>query len=201
MCRCLPYGGESLNSDQPHAETSDSLPFDLVRIVEAFERHDVAYIAIGGISGMLHGAVNYVTQDVDMMVRAVDENLARVIAALNDLGVDTDHELAIAELRQNTRWTTEAGPLDILLTAIGPHESEITFTDLTPGTQLFEITQGLLVRAASLNDVIRMKEAADRLKDHLALPELRRLRGDAHPERQRDEDLFAEFNIEEGLDD
>ena len=42
-----------------------------------------------------------------------------------------------------------------------------------------------------------MKEAADRIKDHLALPELRRLRGDAHPERSRDIDPFEDYPIDD----
>jgi hypothetical protein len=45
-----------------------------------------------------------------------------------------------------------------------------------------------------------MKEAADRRKDHLALPELRRLRRDRYPELGARDDPF-EFNIEDGADD
>jgi hypothetical protein len=41
-----------------------------------------------------------------------------------------------------------------------------------------------------------MKEAADRMKDHQALPELRRLRGDAHPEFPRGFDPFKDFPID-----
>jgi hypothetical protein len=59
----------------------------------------------------------------------------------------------------------------------------------------FEVEKGLLVRTASLDDVIRMKEAADRMKDHEALPELRRLRGDPHPEFPRGFDPFKDFPI------
>jgi hypothetical protein len=43
-----------------------------------------------------------------------------------------------------------------------------------------------------------MKEAADRFKDQQALPELRRLRGDQHPDQPRDHDPFADFDIEYG---
>ena len=49
---------------------------------------------------------------------------------------------------------------------------------------------------ALLDDVIRMKEATYRGKDHLAMPELRRLRGDLNPERSRDVDPFADYDIE-----
>lgn len=175
-------------------------PFDLVRIVEVFNRHGVAYIAIGGVSGMLHGAIHYVTQDVDMMVQASHENLQRIVTALLELGVDIDRELVVDDLSVNTQWRTPSGPIDILLTAIGPNETEITFRELNRSSQLFEVARGVLVPTASLDDVIRMKEAADRVKDHLALPELRRLRGDRHPDRSRDVDPFEQYPIDDDLD-
>ena len=53
-----------------------------------FNRHGVVYVAIGGVSGMLHGAINHVTHDVDMMVRARYEKMERIVTALTELGVD-----------------------------------------------------------------------------------------------------------------
>ena len=174
----------------------EAQPFDLPRIVEVFNRHGVAYIAIGGVSGMLHGAIHYVTQDVDMMVRAGNDNMERIVAALTELGVDVEGPIDLNDLALNTQWRTQSGPIDILLSAVGPNETEITFRELDLSSQLFEVARGVLVPTASLDDVIRMKEAADRVKDHLALPELRRLRGDRYPERSRDVDPFANYDIE-----
>jgi hypothetical protein len=175
-------------------------PFDLVRIVEVFNRHGVAYIAIGGVSGMLHGAIHYVTQDVDVMVQGNRENLERIVAALLELGVTIDRELGVDDLAVNTQWHTPSGPIDVLLSAVGPNETEITFRELDRSSQLFEVARGVLVPTASLDDVIQMKEAADRVKDHLALPELRRIRGDAHPERPRHVDPFEQYPIDDDLD-
>lgn len=175
-------------------------PFDLARIVEVFNRHGVVYIAIGGVSGMLHGAVYYVTQDVDLMVQSNLANLTRIVAALVELGADIDCDLIAEDLLANTQWQTMSGPIDILVTAAGPNETEITFRELDLSSQLFEVAKGLLVPAASLDDVIRMKEAADRVKDHLALPELRRLRGDAHPERSRHIDPFPDFKLDDDIE-
>jgi sugar phosphate isomerase/epimerase len=175
-------------------EPADPL-FDLARMVEVFNRHGVSYIAIGGVSGFLHGMVDYVTQDVDMMVRSSLENLERIISALAELGADVA-AVTVGDLEINTQWETQSGPLDILLTAVGPNETVITFADLDRYAQAIEVEKGLLVRTASLDDVIRMKEAADRMKDHQALPELRRLRGDAHPEFPRGFDPFKDFPIE-----
>ena len=176
---------------------NDAQPFDLARIVEVFNRHGVSYIAIGGISGMLHGAIHYVTQDVDMMVRAGNDNMERIVAALTELGVDVEGPIDPNDLALNTQWRTQSGPIDILLSAVGPNETGITFRELDLSSQLFEVAKGVLVPTASLDDVIRMKEAADRVKDHLALPELRRLRGDRNPERSRDVDPFAEYDIDD----
>jgi predicted nucleotidyltransferase len=178
------------------AEDEPQVPlFDLARMVKVFNRYDVSYIAIGGVSGFLHGMVDYVTQDVDMMVRSNRENLERILSALTELGVDVS-TAATSDLEVNTQWETSSGPLDLLITAVGPNESVITFSDLDRYAEAIEIEKGLLVRTASLDDVIRMKEAADRRKDHQALPELRRLRGDAHPDFPRGFDPFKDFPIE-----
>jgi sugar phosphate isomerase/epimerase len=170
-------------------------PFDLAQLVEVFNRHGVSYIAIGGVSGFLHGMVDYVTQDVDMMVRSSRENRERIISALAELGADVT-AVTVGDLEINTQWETQSGPLDILLTAVGPNETVITFPDLDRYAEAIEVEKGLLVRTASLDDVIRMKEAADRMKDHQALPELRRLRGDAHPGFPRGFDPFKDFPID-----
>jgi hypothetical protein len=101
-----------------------SPPFDLPRIIEAFNRHGVSYITIGGVSGFLHGMVHYVTQDVDMMVHSSRENAQRILSALSELGADVDG-LTIGDVAANTQWDTPSGPIDILLTALGPNETVI----------------------------------------------------------------------------
>lgn len=74
------------------------------------------------------------------------------------------------------------------------------YSDIALRAEVFEVgDNGVTVTAAALDDLIRMKEAADRFKDHLALPELRRLRGDAHPDRATQPDPFH-FDIEYGAD-
>lgn len=62
------------------------------------------------------------------------------------------------------------------MTALGPNETAITFSELDRYSEVIEIENDLLVPIASLDDVIRMKEVADRVKDHQALPESRQLR-------------------------
>jgi hypothetical protein len=172
-------------------------PFDLGRIVEVFNRHGISYVAIGGVSGLLHGAVEHVTQDVDVMVASTRQNLQLIIEALTELGAEFDGEPKVEDFTSSTRWRTPSGLIDVMLTALGPNQTVITFQELDRYSELIEVAHGILVPTASLDDVIRMKEAADRVKDHLVLPELRRLRGDAHPERSRDVDPFEDFPFDD----
>ena len=122
--------------------------FDLTRIVEVFNRHGVAYLAVGGISGMLHGAVHYVTQDVDLMVRDSNENLERIVGALVELDVDVDGEVGVSDLLVNTQWRTPSGPIDILISAVGPNETAITFLELDRYSRVVEVAKGILVSVA-----------------------------------------------------
>ena len=178
-------------------------PFHLVRVGEVMARHEVHYVLIGGVSGMLHGMAEYQTKDVDLLVQDDVENRSRLAAALTELHavpVRTDDRRAITGddfVKGGTQWETDAGPVDILVSATGPGETIFVYADIVRSAEYFELEGGSRVLAASLDDLIRMKEAADRHKDHQALPELRRLRGDAHPERPTGYDPFGDFDIED----
>lgn len=77
---------EHVSSD---AETADKRePFDLERIASAMARHQVNCVLIGGASGTFHGMTEYVTRDVDFLVRSDRENRERLAAALRELCVD-----------------------------------------------------------------------------------------------------------------
>lgn len=175
-------------------------PFDLVRIAQALERHGVLYVTIGGACGLLHGATEYLTQDVDVLARSDEENRRRLAGALTELGARIDGVITADDLVGNSQWDTDAGPIDVLITATGPGETIFMYADVQPRSIVFTLGGGQTITAASLDDVIRMKEATDRFKDHQALPELRRLRGDQHPDRPNRPDPFADFDIEYGAD-
>jgi hypothetical protein len=180
--------------------TPSDRPFDLTRIAEVLERHKVLYVTIGGACGLLHGAADYLTRDVDVMARSDEDNRHRLAAALTELGARVDGVITAEDLVGNTQWDTDAGPLDVLITATGPNETFLMYADIQPRSIVFTLGGGQTITAASLDDVIRMKDATDRFKDHQALPELRRLRGDQHPDQPRVHDAFADFDIEYGAD-
>ncbi len=161
-----------------------SANFDPERMLSALSEGGVRFILIGGMAAVLHGDVG-VTVDIDVVPERTDENLERLAEALRGLGarIRADGEpegLAFdcsAEFFRNpppesiVNMTTEAGDLDVTFCPSGTSG----FTDLQRDAIDIEAADRLHVLVASLEDVIRSKEAAGREKDRLALPRLRRL--------------------------
>jgi hypothetical protein len=156
------------------------MPFDPEEILRVLEAHGVDYIVIGGLAATIHGSA-HVTTDVDITPSRSRENLARLSAALKDLGarirvatvpdgIPFDHDAESLERIQILNLTTRAGDLDISFTPSGTEG----FADLRRNAQIVDL-DGLRIRVASLADVVRSKEAAGRPKDFLTLPTLRRL--------------------------
>ena len=181
-------------------------PFTLVTVTTTMARHGVRYVLVGGVSGMLHGMTEYRTKDIDLLIMDEAANRERLALAMNELRA---HPLRSSDQRRitgddftvgSTQWSTDAGDVDILISATGPNETFVVYADIERAEEYIELVDGQRVPVASLADLIRMKEAADRHKDHLALPELRRLRGDADPRQSTGYDPFGTFDIEDGAD-
>ncbi len=161
-----------------------SQEFDPERMLGALADRGVRFILIGGMAAVLHGDVG-VTVDIDVVPERSDENLKRLARALRDLGARIRSEgepegLAFdcsAEFFRNlppdsiVNMTTESGDLDVTFCPSGTSG----FADLKRDAIDIQATDRLHILVASLEDVIRSKEAAGREKDRLALPRLRRL--------------------------
>lgn len=160
--------------------TSETV-FDPQRILAALVARGVDFVIIGGVAAVLHGAA-YVTVDLDVCPSTDHQNLDRLSAALEDLdarirvegvpeGFAFSHDGAA--LGRATIWNlqTNAGDLDL---AISP--SAVGGFEALAGNASQQDLGGLHVLVASLDDIIRSKRAANRPKDHLALPQLERLR-------------------------
>jgi hypothetical protein len=149
-------------------------------ILEVLARHGVRYVLIGGYAGVIHGSP-YLTTDVDVVPDAEPENLERLSSALAELdarvwtpsepnGVPFDHDAASLAAVRIWNLVTDFGRLDISFEPSGTSG----YRDVARDAVHLEIL-GIGVDVASLADVIRSKEAADREKDRLVLPVLRRL--------------------------
>lgn len=163
---------------------------DVGRILETLDRHRVEYLIVGGIAAAMHGATRP-TSDFDCLPSRDGENLRRLASALNELGArfrvggmtdDESKDLGVVVddvllgRAQQTTWRTDAGDLDVL-TDVSYPGTRAGFEQLAGEAVRLQIGS-TTVRFIRLEDLIASKEAADRPKDHEALPELRRLRDD-----------------------
>ena len=137
---------------------------DLFGLLDALARHGVDYVLVGGMAARVYGASRQ-TADLDILARDMDDNMDRLAAALNELGAR--HELRA----MNTRWETDAGPVDVIVTAQGPAGSTINWRTLDKGAQTI-VHDGHQLRIAALEDLIVMKLSVGRPHDIAVAEEL-----------------------------
>jgi hypothetical protein len=149
--------------------------FDPLRALRTFNDRQVKYVVIGGYASSILGAP-IITNDIDVCYERTPENMERLAGALRELhatlrvaGVDEDRPFILdgRTLAAGDSFTfrSDAGDLDILGTPSGTGG----FRDLDAGATSYDLGEGLIVRVVSLDDLIRMKEAASRPKDQAHL--------------------------------
>ncbi len=154
-------------------------PFSPVELLKVLVEHGVDFILIGGLGAVVHGSP-YATVDVDIVPRQDRPNLNSLSAALRALGArvyvsstETDRfEHDGASLADASVWNlaTTFGGLDITFIPAGT----TGYSDLAERAEAIDIG-GVVVTVAALEDIVRSKEAANREKDRVVLPALRRL--------------------------
>jgi hypothetical protein len=159
---------------------SDPAPFDPERIVRALAGHDVAYVLIGALAARLQGFPR-LTADAGITPDRSRDNLVRLAAALEELearvytegvpeGLPFDCSAETLDRADLWNLVTFAGRLDIAFVPAGTEGYE----DLARGAIRFEVF-GVDLLAASLADIVRSKEAADRPQDRQDVVVLREI--------------------------
>lgn len=144
---------------------------DIEGLLRSLNAHSVDYVLIGATAFPVHGYAR-ATLDVDVFIRPTPENAQRVRRALGAFGYDlesvTDEELLTRKLliRQY-----------LVETDIHPFVKGVCFDEVW-ARRVQDRIGDTPASFASLDDLIRMKEAAGRPKDLEDLRVLRRLRGD-----------------------
>jgi len=153
------------------------LPYDAAAIIGAFRKHGVRFVIIGGVAAIAQGSP-LPTEDIDVTPDPAPDNLEALAAALVELKAELRMPDASVPfpvdakiLAGNSVWTlsTSAGALDLVFQPAGTAGYE----DLRRGAFEVDFGSGRTAAVASLLDVIRMKETANRLKDRAQLPALR----------------------------
>lgn len=166
------------------------MPFEPLPIIRALRDHGVDFVVIGGYAAFLHSSP-FLTSDVDITPEQSAENLDRLSAALKSLGArvrtaaDPDglpFAHTGASLGDVGVWSlvTDHGDLDISFVPNGTNGFDDLVRDAT-----VENLHGVEVRIASLADIIRSKQAANRPKDQRVLPTLREILASQNPRNAR----------------
>lgn len=160
------------------------------KLVEVLSRHAVDYVLIGGFAAVAHGSP-LPTNDLDICPARDQDNLERLAAALGEL----DARIALPEEPEGVSFPHDAefvGQVEIwnLITRCGRFDLSFHpagtggYEDLRRRAEILDLGEGVEVAVASLRDVIRSKEAADRPKDRRMLPTLRQLLEDRDQEER-----------------
>lgn len=156
--------------------TADFRPEEVIQLLG---RHGVRYVLIGGLAAITHGS-SLVTVDVDICHARDRDNLERLADALQEVraelrgvepGLPFRLDAMTLERANGFTFTTDLGALDLLGAPSGTHG----YDDLARTADSLELF-GHRVLVASVDDLIRMKRAAGRTKDLLAVEELAALR-------------------------
>jgi len=142
-------------------------------------RHGVDFVLIGGVAAVALGAPA-VTFDLVLVPERSEANLTRLTAALIELEASVK---AAGRVRRHPdgQWLlagkvwnfeTQIGDVDVIFAPPGVAGYEQLVEQATD----VDVGDGMIARVASLDDLIAMKEAANRPKDQLILPILRWLR-------------------------
>lgn len=162
--------------------------FDAVPLLTRLAEHDVDFVLIGGVAARALGSTT-ITRDLDVCYDRARPNLERLAAMLRAVharlrGVPEGlpFQLNAQTLYQGDSFTfeTDFGPFDILATPSGTRG----YPELAANAEVQDLGGGLLVRICTIEDLMRMKTAAGRLKDRVELEVLGALRDqrEGHPE-------------------
>lgn len=172
---------------------ANPVPFDPEQLIKVLSKHRVDFVLIGALAARLQGFPR-LTADADITPSRDRENMNRLAAALRELdarvfteavpeGLEFDCSAETLSRAETWNLVTTAGRLDLAFRPSGTTGYE----DLIRGAVRFEV-YGTQLLAASLEDIIRSKEAADRPQDRedvLIMREMQRRAGVTQRRRRK----------------
>lgn len=142
---------------------------DISKLLSSLNDRHVRYVLIGASAFPSHGYMR-LTNDIDIFIEPTRENAQRTLAALRDVGYDVT-DLTVDQVLTKKILFRQY----ILATDIHPSASGATFKTVWKNKKADTI-EGVPVFVASLDDLIKMKRAANRPKDREDLKALRTLK-------------------------
>lgn len=150
---------------------------DISSLLKSLNDRRVHYVIIGGMALPAHGYVRF-TADVDILIKPTRENAERTISALARVGYDITDLSVDGFLAKKILFRKY-----VLATDIHPEASGVTFEAVWRNRVKRKI-EGVPVFVAGLDDLIKMKRAANRPKDREDLKALLVIRKRKKAKRQ-----------------
>ena len=147
------------------------------KLADALNRHEVKWVLVGGMAVTLHGG-SYLTSDCDVAFEKSQANLNHLKAALESIGArpvrasdegpfELDFSILLAPFMH---MKSDAGPVDLINRLPGIE----SFADLYARSVAVEV-DGIEIRLASIEDLIRLKSDTNRPRDQLHVEMLKAL--------------------------
>ena len=131
---------------------------DTENLLKLFNDRKVKYVIIGAAAFPVHGYAR-ATLDTDIFIEPTEENVEKCLAALIDFGYDMNRLSAHDLLKKKTLIRQYLLEVDI-----HPFVTGVEFKDVWKNKVTGRIGEAEIYFAC-LDDLIKMKEAADRPKD------------------------------------
>jgi predicted nucleotidyltransferase len=142
---------------------------DTENLLKSLKEHKVDFVVIGATAFPVHGYAR-ATLDIDIFIRPTKDNANKTLVALKDFGYDVTDVKKDDLLKKKLLIRQYAVETDI-----HPFVTGITFERVWKNKVRAKFGN-TFVYFASLNNLIRMKQAAGRAKDLEDLRYLKRLR-------------------------
>jgi len=159
------------------------MPTDFVRLFGILAAARVRFVVVGGLALLLHG-LDRLTADVDLVIDLSTDAARDAVLALTEAGyrpLAPVDPFALSDPAQRSDWhenrgmkvfsfwdSTNSSPtVDVMLSPI------VSFEELWRQAQTIKIG-GIEVRVASVEHMIRLKEAAGRSQDLADVERLKR---------------------------
>lgn len=152
--------------------------FEPEQILAVLTRHGVRFVLIGGVAASLHGS-EQVTRDIDIVHENTASNLDRLVAALTELGAlrisipgERTEPRADDFVLRIEQFVCPIGNIDVIVDA----RSIGGYNDIIGQSESIELTVGLQIQIADIDQIILSKAGSGRDKDPNHIRSLERIK-------------------------